>query len=62
MAPQVGVPPDVITTWLGRAHAGMTPVTPQIVANQQEVADLFYQEKLIPQPVTIAGQTWTWPR
>jgi len=62
MAPQVGVAPDVITTWLGRAHAGVTPVTPAIVANQQKVADLFYQEKLIPRPVTIAGHTWTWQR
>jgi hypothetical protein len=27
---------------------GATPVTPDIVANQQRVADLFYQQKLIP--------------
>jgi sulfonate transport system substrate-binding protein len=62
MAPQVGVPPDVIATWLGRQKAGVVPVDAAIVANQQKVADLFYKEKLIPRPVTIAGQTWTWPR
>jgi sulfonate transport system substrate-binding protein len=62
MAPQVGVPADVIATWLGRAHAGVTPVTPAIAANQQLVADLFYREKLIPRPVTVAGQVWSWQR
>ncbi|AVR98671.1 sulfonate ABC transporter substrate-binding protein [Pseudoduganella armeniaca] len=62
MAPQVGVAPDVIATWLGRAHAGVTPVTPAIAANQQQVADLFYREKLIPRPVTVAGQVWNWQR
>ncbi len=62
MVPQVGVPADVITTWLGRAHAGVTPITPEIVANQQRVADLLYREKLIPKPVTVAGHTWLWQR
>lgn len=62
MAPQVGVAPDVIATWLGRGKAGVMPVDAAIVANQQKVADLFYREKLIPQPVTIARRVWTWPR
>lgn len=60
MAPQVGVAPDVIATWLGRQTAGVVPVDAAIVANQQKVADLFYREKLIPRPVTIATQAWTW--
>jgi sulfonate transport system substrate-binding protein len=62
MAPQVGVPPDVIQTWLGRQTAGVVPVDARILANQQKVADLFYREKLIPRPVTVAGQAWTWQR
>ena len=62
IAIEVGVAPDVMTTWLGRQTAGVVPVDAAIVANQQKVADLFYKEKLIPRPVTIAGQTWTWPR
>ena len=60
LAPQVGVTPDVIETWMKRGRAGAIPVDAAIVANQQKVADLFYQEKLIPKPVTIAGHTWTW--
>ncbi len=62
MAPQVGVAPDVIATWLGRQRAGVVPMDAAIVANQQKVADLFYREKLIPRPVTIATQAWTWQR
>lgn len=62
MAPQVGVAPDVIATWLGRQTAGVVPMDAAIVANQQKVADLFYREKLIPRPVTIATQAWTWQR
>jgi sulfonate transport system substrate-binding protein len=62
MAPQIGVPPDVVTTWLGRQKAGVVPVDGHIAANQQKIADLFYREKLIPRPVTIAGQVWTWRR
>ena len=62
MAPQVGVPPDVIATWLGRQKAGVVPVGADVVANQQKIADLFYREKLIPRPVTIADQVWTWRR
>lgn len=62
MAPQVGVVPDVVATWLGRATSGAMPVTPEIVASQQKVADLLYREKLIPRAVTIAGHVWSWKR
>jgi sulfonate transport system substrate-binding protein len=62
MAPQVGVAPDVIATWLGRQKAGVVPIDAAIIANQQKIADLFYQEKLIPRPVKVAGSTWAWPR
>lgn len=60
LAPQVGVPPEVIDLWMARSRAGAIPVDAAIIANQQKVADLFYQEKLIPKPVTIAGHTWLW--
>jgi len=62
MAPQVGVPQDVIATWLARAHAGAMPINADVAASQQKVADLLYREKVIPRPVTIAGHVWTWKR
>ncbi|MHA4869217.1 sulfonate ABC transporter substrate-binding protein [Duganella sp. PWIR1] len=60
LAQQTGVPTDIIATWMQRTHFGATPVTPDIAANQQRVADLFYQQKLIPKAVNIASRVWTW--
>jgi sulfonate transport system substrate-binding protein len=57
---QTGVPADIVATWMQRTRFGATPVTPDIVANQQRVADLFYQQKLIPKSVNIASRVWTW--
>jgi sulfonate transport system substrate-binding protein len=57
---QTGLPADIVQTWMQRSRFGATPVTPDIVANQQRVADLFYQQKLIPKAVNIAGRVWLW--
>ena len=57
---QTGVPADIVATWMQRSRFGATPMTPDIVANQQRVADLFYQQKLIPKAVNIASRVWTW--
>ncbi|MYM70137.1 aliphatic sulfonate ABC transporter substrate-binding protein [Pseudoduganella sp. FT55W] len=57
---QTGVPADIVATWMQRSRFGATPVTPEIIANQQRVADLFYQQKLIPKSVNIASRVWTW--
>ena len=57
---QTGVPADIVATWMQRSRFGATPVTPDIVANQQRVADLFYQQKLSPKAVNIASRVWTW--
>lgn len=61
LAPQMGLPPDIVETWQRRTHYGAVPVSAAIVANQQHVADLFYQQKLIPKPVDVAAKVWTWP-
>lgn len=60
LARQTGVPADIVATWMQRSRFGATPVTPDIVANQQRVADLFYQQKLIPKTVNIASRVWAW--
>jgi len=57
---QTGVPADIVATWIGRSRYGATPVTAEIAANQQRVADLFYQQKLIPVPVNVASRVWNW--
>ena len=60
LAPQMGVPVDIVETWQRRTHYGAMPVTPAIVASQQRVADLFYQQKVIPKPVDVGSKVWTW--
>ncbi len=60
LAQQTGLPGDIVDTWLHRSRYGATPVTPAIAANQQQVADVFYQQKLIPKPINIASRVWTW--
>lgn len=57
---QTGLPADIVQTWMQRSRFGAIPVTPEIIANQQGVADLFYQLKLIPRKVDIAPQAWNW--
>jgi sulfonate transport system substrate-binding protein len=60
LAPQMGLPSDIVATWQARTRYGAVPVDRSIVANQQRVADLFYQQKLIPKPVDVAAKVWTW--
>ena len=60
VGPLTGLPPDIVTIWQGRSRYGAIPVSSDIVAGQQRVADLFYQQKLIPKPVTVAGNVWVW--
>jgi sulfonate transport system substrate-binding protein len=60
IAPQLGLPPAVIETWQARSRYGVVPVSADIAARQQEIADLFYQNKLIPKPVNIRQQVWLW--
>ncbi|MGT2489862.1 hypothetical protein ACU4GD_03235 [Cupriavidus basilensis] len=37
---------------------GTTPVTPELVAVQQQVADLFHEQKLIPTAVKVKDNVW----
>jgi sulfonate transport system substrate-binding protein len=58
LAPKLGIQQPVVETWLRRVPYGVTPVTPQIVASQQQIADLFLQQKLIPKPVNVQSAVW----
>ncbi|WP_059411457.1 aliphatic sulfonate ABC transporter substrate-binding protein [Cupriavidus basilensis] len=58
LAPAVGLEVQVVEAWLRRVPYGATPVTPDVVAAQQQVADLFYQQKLIPAPIQVKDNVW----
>lgn len=60
LAPQMGLPVEIVATWQRRTSYGAVPVSPAIAASQQRVADLFYQQKLIPAKVNVAGSVWRW--
>jgi sulfonate transport system substrate-binding protein len=60
LAPQMGLPADIVETWQRRTRYGAMPVSAGIAAGQQRVADLFYQQKLIPRAVDVGSRVWTW--
>jgi sulfonate transport system substrate-binding protein len=54
IAPLQGLDPAVVESSLKRYRFGVVPLTPAVAAEQQKVADAFYELKLIPKPVRIA--------
>ncbi|MDA3579979.1 MULTISPECIES: sulfonate ABC transporter substrate-binding protein [Acinetobacter] len=44
---------NILKTSISRMGFGVTPLSPQVINEQQQVADAFYQQKLIPQPLKI---------
>jgi sulfonate transport system substrate-binding protein len=54
IAPVQGLEPEVVETTLRRYQFGVAPLTPAVAAEQQKIADAFFELKLIPQPLRIA--------
>jgi sulfonate transport system substrate-binding protein len=61
LAPSMGLPPHIVEIFLSRTGFGVHPLTPDVVADQQKIADTFYDLKLIPPHLDIASVTWTPP-
>ncbi len=61
LAPGLGLPEKTVEVFLGRAGFGIYPVTPDVVAYQQKVADTFYRLELIPNRIDVAAAVWTAP-
>ena len=56
LAPELKIPLDVTTRALARSAKPLAPVTPEIGAELQAIADSFVELKLVPGPVDIAGR------
>ena len=58
LAPQIGL--DVATTEIAaqRYSYGVKPVTEAVLADQQKVADTFYELKLIPKKINVRDAAW----
>jgi len=54
IAPLQGLEPEVVTQSLRRYQFGVKPVTAAIAAEQQKIADAFFELKLIPKAIRIA--------
>ncbi|MFT4192299.1 MAG: sulfonate ABC transporter substrate-binding protein [Comamonas sp.] len=61
IAPLVGLTPEITQLALGRQGYGVTPLNAEVTAQQQAVADAFFQLKLIPKPVKVADAVWRAP-
>ena len=54
IAPLQGLDADVVELSLTRYQFGVAPLTPAVAAEQQKLADTFFELKLIPKPIRIA--------
>lgn len=53
-APSIGIPEDVLEVAVQRRSYGVNPITADVVARQQKIADTFFQLGLIPKAISIA--------
>ena len=60
IAAQTGLPGRVVEVWQRRVRFGTVPVSASIMQQQQTVADLFYQQKLIPKKIDVNTNVWHW--
>jgi aliphatic sulfonates family ABC transporter substrate-binding protein len=54
---QLHISSRAIASWLQR-HPSTGPLSPQLMASQQEVADTLHRLQLIPQPIRVADAQW----
>lgn len=58
IAPQIDVSEEVAERALSRYAYGVVPLTDQVVRQQQEIADVFYELKLVPKRLDVASVVW----
>jgi sulfonate transport system substrate-binding protein len=58
LSPDVGLPVAVLDVSLGRLAYGVRPITPEILAYQQQIADTFHKAGLLPKAITVRDASW----
>ncbi|MNF41896.1 putative aliphatic sulfonates-binding protein precursor [compost metagenome] len=61
VAPLLGLPKDITALAVKRQGYGAQPLSPEVVAAQQKIADTFTALKLIPKKLSIADVIWNPP-
>ena len=56
--PRVGIPAPVLEVALARIGYGVAPVTPDVLAKQQRIADTFHKIGLLPKPIDVSEAAW----
>jgi sulfonate transport system substrate-binding protein len=59
LAPEIGMDRAVVETALRRMGYGVQPLTSEVIASQQRVADTFHQAGLIPKALNVRDAVWT---
>jgi len=58
---ETGLDANVLELAVSRFSYGAKPVTPEVLAEQQRIADAFHTLKLIPRPIRVADAAWAPP-
>lgn len=58
LAPQIGIDLPVVEIAAQRLAYGVKPVTAEVLAQQQSIADTFFELKLVPRQVRVADAAW----
>ena len=54
LSPKVGIPAPILKSAVERLSYGLKPITPEVIAEQQKIADTFFKHGLLPKAITIA--------
>jgi sulfonate transport system substrate-binding protein len=60
LAEITGIEPETQRLAAERANYAIAPLTDDIIESQQEVADLFFKQGLIPKAIKIRDAVWNW--
>lgn len=58
LAPTLGIDAAILEKAEKRREYGVLPLTPEVITNQQKIADTFQTIKLIPKPIKIEDAVW----
>lgn len=59
IAPLIGIDLPIIDLAAHRLSYGVKPVTPEVLAAQQKIADKFFELKLVPKLVRVVDAAWS---
>ena len=60
LSPALGVDAAILEKAEKRRDYDILPLTDEVIAKQQDIADTFAKLKLIPQPVVVKEAVWNW--